>query len=176
MSTLADFDGEPPRKYPPVHLWNPEVCRDIGMRIDRHGAWHYAGSEIKRQRLVNLFASILRKDADGHWLVTPVEKVAVAVEDAPFRAGEMLVEGEGRDRRLTFRTNVGDVVTADSDHPLRLESGPDGGFRPYVRVRAGLDARLTRPLALDLAELVEETPDGGVGVWSGGAFFAVAKD
>lgn len=172
---MPDFEGETPRKLPPVHLWNPEVCRDIGMRIDRTGAWHYAGSEIKRQRLINLFASIMRKDPDGHWLVTPVEKVAVTVEDAPFLAGEMQVSGEGKDRRLVFRTNVGDVVTADEQHPLRLEAAPDGGFRPYICVRAGLEARLTRPLALDLADLLQEEGDGRLGVWSGGVFFAAAR-
>lgn len=175
MNTQADFEGETRRSHPPVHLWNPDVCRDIGMRIDREGVWHYAGSEIKRQRLINLFASIMRKDPDGHWLVTPVEKVAVAVEDAPFVAGEMQVKGEGEARRLVFRTNVGDVVAANEEHPLRLEAAPDGGFRPYLCVRAGLEARLTRPVALELADLLENADDGRLGVWSGGVFFAAQQ-
>lgn len=115
----------------PVEKWNPPYCGDIGMKIRRDGTWAYQGSPIGRIAMVKLFASILRKDDDGKtYLVTPAEKVDVEVEDAPFLAVEMAVSGEGRDRTLTFRTNVDDIVTVDADHPLRFErSKPDGGLK-----------------------------------------------
>jgi hypothetical protein len=163
----------------PVDTWNPPDCGPIPMRIAADGTWHYRGSPIGRERLVRLFASILRQEADGSFvLVTPVEKMTIEVEDAPFLAVELAAEGTGRDRRLVLRTNVGDVVTAGPDHPLRVaEEGGHRGFVPYVRVRGRLEARFTRPLALELADLAEPAPDDPdrLGVWSGGAFFPLGR-
>jgi hypothetical protein len=160
-------------KERPVERWNPPYCGEIDMRIAADGTWFYRGSPIRREAMVRLFASILRRESDGgHVLVTPVEKVGIVVEDAPFLAVEMASEGEGEDRRLTFRTNVGDIVAAGPDHPLRFDSElQTGGLKPYLRVRGGLDALLTRPLAHELVAMAEEN-DGADGIWSGGAFFA----
>jgi hypothetical protein len=121
---------------------------------------------------VRLFASILRREDDNrHFLVTPVEKVGIAVDDAPFTAVEVLVEGEGAERRLTFRTNVGDIVEAGPDHPLRFaEEAGTGGLKPYVKVRGRLEALATRPVALELVAIAEED-EGRLGIWSGGAFY-----
>lgn len=162
----------PPRGPAPVHLWNPPFCRDIGLKIDRNGAWFYQGSVIARPALVKLFASILRKDPERYVLVTPVEMVSVEVEDAPFIAGEMWVESGPV---LVFRTNVDDEVRAGADHPLRFETGTAGGLKPYVLVRGGLWALLSRPLALALVEL-GELREGMFGIESGGAFFPICRE
>jgi hypothetical protein len=159
----------------PVEKWNPPYCGDIGMKIRRDGTWAYQGSSIGRIAMVKLFASILRKDDDGKtYLVTPAEKVDVEVEDAPFLAVEMAVSGEGRNRTLTFRTNVDDIVTVDADHPLRFEqTGPDGGLQPYVLVRGRLEALCTRAVYAELVSLTDTKEGGGneVGVWSGGVWW-----
>ncbi|MFN0217807.1 MAG: DUF1285 domain-containing protein [Hyphomicrobium sp.] len=157
----------------PVNAWNPPYCGDIGMAIRRDGAWLYQGSPIGRIALVKLFAGILRKDADGKtYLVTPAEKVDVTVEDAPFLAVEMAVEGSGPDQRLTFRTNVDDVVTADAEHPLRFErQNPDGGLKPYLLVRDRLEALVTRAVYAELVELAVRNDVREVGVWSGGVWW-----
>ena len=161
----------------PVEKWNPPYCGDIGMAIRRDGTWTYQGSPIGRMALVKLFASILRKDDDGRtYLVTPAEKVDVAVEDAPFLAVEMAASGEGREQVLTFRTNVDDVVTAGPEHPLRFErSGPDGGLKPYVLVRGRLEALCTRAVYAELVELAVAGDAAGeeVGVWSGGTWWGM---
>lgn len=149
---------------PPVHLWNPEHCGDIGMEIRRDGSWWYAGSRIGRERLVKLFSRILRKDDDGrHYLVTPVEKVVVHVEVAPFLAVRLdVLEVEG-ERRLRFTTNVGDGVDAGPDRPIRVEIDPRSQEpTPFVNVRAGLDALMTRPCFFDLVEAADEV-DGANG-------------
>jgi hypothetical protein len=164
----------------PVEKWNPPYCGDIGLRIRSDGVWLYQNSPIGRMPLVKLFASVLRKDADGrHYLVTPAEKVDVAVDDAPFLAVEMQVGGAGRARRLTFRTNVDDVVEAGPEHPIRFEVEPGSeGLKPYLLVRGRLEALVTRALYYDLVELaVEGEGDGGqpLGLWSGGAFFAMPE-
>jgi hypothetical protein len=161
---------------PPVESWNPPYCGDIGLKIRRDGTWLYQGSPINRPALVKLFARVLRRDADGrHYLVTPVEKVDVAVEDAPFLAVEMDVHGAGERQRLVLRTNVDDIVVGGAEHPLRFASvGPEGGLKPYVTVRGRLEALFSRALYYDLVELaVTERRDGAavLGVWSGGAFF-----
>lgn len=172
--------GEAQQSFPargpaPVHLWNPPFCGDIGLRIARDGAWFYQGSVIARPSLVKLFASILRKDSDRYVLVTPVEMVSVEVEDAPFIAGEMWVEQGEAGPVLAFRTNVDDEVRVGADHPLRFEAGPSGGLKPYVLVRGGLWALVSRPIALALVEL-GETRDGMFGLESGGAFFPIAGE
>jgi hypothetical protein len=157
----------------PVEQWNPPYCGDIGMRVRADGVWLYQNSPIGRIALVKLFASVLRKDADGrHYLVTPAEKIDIAVDDAPFLAVEMQVTGSGRGRTLTFRTNVDDIVEAGPAHPMRFEvEAGSGGLKPYVLVRGRLEALVTRALYYDLVELAVEEPGRGLGLWSGGTFF-----
>lgn len=164
---------------PPVDAWNPPYCGDIGMRIRSDGVWFYQGSPIGRKPLVRLFSRVLRKDADGrHYLVTPVEKVDVTVDDAPFLAVEMEVKGAGRDQVLIFRTNVDDVVRCGRDHPLRFVAEPhSGGLKPYLLVRGRLEALVTRAVYYDLVELAvpgEAGSDDVLGVWSEGSFFPLA--
>jgi hypothetical protein len=175
----ALLQGAPGRPIPPVERWQPPYCGDIGLEIGADGTWLYRNSPIRRESLIKLFASVLRKDADGRtYLVTPAEKVDVAVEDAPFLAVDMEVRGAGRAQELIFRTNVEDVVRCGPGHPLRFAAQvPGGGLKPYVLVRGQLEALLTRALLYDLAALaVEETASERPlpGVWSGGAFFAMA--
>jgi hypothetical protein len=162
---------------PPVERWNPAFCGDIDMRIDGEGIWFYNGTAIGRPALVKLFASVLRKDPERYVLVTPVERVGIAVADVPFMAVEMAVDGEGETRTIAFRTNVDDMVQVDSQHPLRFESDSEGGVKPYVKVRGDLWARLTRALTYDLIDLGEERAvEGAVtfGLWAGGQFYPVA--
>lgn len=146
----------------PVEKWDPPYCGDIGLEIDARGDWHYQNSVISRPALVQLFARVLRCEKDGHhYLVTPMEKVDVKIEDSPFLAVEMQVDGAGAEQKLTFRTNIDDVVVADADHPLLFrEQGGSEGLKPYIRVRGRLYARLSRSVYFDLVELVE-TEDGG---------------
>ena len=165
---------------PPVEKWQPPYCGDIGLRIAADGVWYYGGSPIGRLSLVKLFASVLRKDADGrHYLVTPVEKVDVMVADAPFLAVEMEVRGLGRAQELIFRTNVDDIVTVDAVHPLRFEvDEPSGGLKPYLGVRGRLEALVTRAVCYDLVELAVaagDEPALGLGLWSAGHFFAMPQ-
>jgi hypothetical protein len=146
------------------------VCGDIGLAIARDGTWFYQGTPIGRKPLVRLFASVLRLEADGrYYLVTPAEKVEIAVEGLPFVATEMRRQGEGKDQRLIFRTNVDDEVPAGPEHRLGFEEA-EGGPIPYVEVRGGLKARLARPVYYEMAALAVEGPRGQ-GVWSGGLFF-----
>lgn len=167
-------------KLPPVEAWNPPYCGDIGMAIRRDGVWMYQGSPIGRKPLVKLFSRVLRKDADGrHYLVTPVEKIDVTVDDAPFLAVEMEVAGEGRDQQLTFRTNVDDIVLCGPATPLRFEvEVSSGGLKPYLLVRGRLEALVTRAVYYDLVELaVLEAVEGRemLGVWSGGRFWGMSQ-
>jgi hypothetical protein len=169
----------PERRPAPVETWHPPYCGDIGLKICRDGTWLYSGSPIRRPALVKLFAGVLRKDTDGRtYLVTPAEMVDVEVEDAPFLAVEMAVEGNARRQQLVFRTNVDDVVACGPEHPLRFaEQQPGGGLKPYLLVRGRLEALLTRTLVHDLVALaVEEQHEGRAtaGVWSGGTFFPFA--
>ena len=171
LAGLVAQAGEP-AKTRPVDQWNPPYCGEIDMRIAADGAWLYRGSPITREALVRLFASILRREPDGrHVLVTPVEKVGIDVEDAPFLAVEVATAGAGADRVLSFRTTVGDIVAAGPDHPLRfdIERGT-GGLKPYLAVRGGLEALATRALAHELVAMAD-TKDGEPGLWSGGLFF-----
>ena len=161
---------------PPVHLWNPPFCGDIDMRIAQDGTWFYMNSPIGRKPLVQLFSSVLRREADGKYvLVTPVEKVGIRVDDAPFTAIRMRVEGEGRTQIIGFETNVDEEVTVDDDHPLRFaEEEGTGGLKPYVMVRAGLEALVVRSLVYDL--VAAGTVEGEwFGVWSSGQFFPMQK-
>ncbi len=165
---------------PPVERWDPSHCGDIGLEIRRDGSWWYQGSRIHRQPLVRLFSTILRKDDDGrHYLVTPAEKVVVAVEVAPFLGVRLDADGDGADRAVFITTNVGDVAEVSAERPLWMQDDPDGGPpRPFVRVRGRLDAALTRAAYFDLVALAEErrSAEGPVlGVWSAGVFFPLAE-
>ena len=172
LAALAAEAGKPAQARP-VERWNPPYCGRIDMRIGAEGTWHYCGGPIGREALVRLFASLLRREPDGEYvLVTPVEKLGIEVDDAPFVAVEMEAEGRSENQSLTFRTNVGDIVTAGPEHPLRFETEPGtAGLKPYLRVRGRLEALVARQIALQLAELAGES-DGRLGVWSAGRFFA----
>lgn len=174
--SLAAAAGEAAKGkgLPPVHLWNPDFCGDIDMRIARDGTWYYLGSPIGRKPMVRLFSTILRHDEDGkYYLVTPVEKVGIQVDDAPFVAIEMAVEGAGPEQTLRFRTNVDDWVTAGPDHPIRVTIDPETEEpSPYVHVRARLEALIARAVFYDLVDLAEER-EGRLGVWSAGRFFPI---
>jgi hypothetical protein len=162
----------PGRGLPPVHLWNPAHSGEIDIVIQRDGAWRHEGALISREALVRLFSTVLRKDPDGYWLVTPVEKMKITVEDAPFVAVRVDRDGEA----LKFLTNVGDEVTAGPDNPIRVETGLDGEPRPYLHVRRGLEALINRPVFYELVEMAEEraTAEGPqLGVASNGAWFPV---
>ena len=149
------------------------------MRIARDGTWFYRGSPIGRKPLVKLFSTVLRRENGEFWLVTPVERGRILVDDSPFVAVEVEAEGEGRARRLSFRTNVDDIVTADAGHPIRVDHDPATGEpRPYVTVRDGLEARILRPVYYHLVEMGEfETCEGAeqLGVWSSGRFFPLGR-
>lgn len=163
------------RGAPPVERWNPDFCGDIDMVIRADGTWLYQGTPIRREALKRLFSSVLRKDEDGRtYLVTPVEKLGITVDDAPFVAVEMTREETGEGPALTFRTDVGDVVEAGPDHPMRFALGEEGAFRPYLLVRGRLEAALTRSLAFDLAEWLEED-ERGFFLTSKGARFDVPQ-
>src|ERR1700720_4545786 len=162
---------------PPVHLWNPPFCGDLDMRIAGDGTWFYMGTPIGRPALVRLFSTILKREDGKHFLVTPVEKVGIRVDDAPFLAVEMLKEGDSRGWLLRFRTNVDDWVSCDSAHRLRFEAAADGGLTPYLHVRADLWAKVTRALYYDLVDISEERGVDGrpmFGIASAGEFFAMA--
>lgn len=161
----------------PVH--NADSCGEFDIRIARDGTWFYHGTPITRKPLVKLFASALHRDEQGeYWLQTPVEKGRIRVEEAPFVAVELAVTGEGRGQILAFRTNLDDWVTAGTEHKIRVtpESGREGP-RPYIYVRAGLEALIARPVFYQLVELGESMaePVAAYGVWSGGLFFALGK-
>lgn len=148
---------------PPVERWNPDFCGDIDMEIKADGTWFYLGTPIGRAPLVQLFSTVLRKDADGKtYLVTPVERVGIRVVDAPFVAVEMNAVGEGDEQVLTFRTNVGDVVEAGPEHPLRFVDEPEtGGLKPYLLVRGRLEALVARPVMYELVEYGERVDIDG---------------
>lgn len=162
---------------PPVHLWNPEFCGDLDMRIARDGTWFYLGTPIGRPELVKLFASIIRKDGDDYFLVTPVEKVGISVDDAPFVAVDFKISGSGIDQALTFETNVGDFTTAGADFPIRIEYNNETGEpSPYVLVRNNLDALIDRKSFYRLVDIGQhEDHDGSrwFGVRSSGHFFPI---
>ncbi|MCG7629593.1 DUF1285 domain-containing protein [Epibacterium sp. MM17-32] len=161
---------------PPVHLWNPPYCGDLDIRIHRDGSWSYLGSPINRVELVRLFSSILKLEEGRYYLVTPVEKVGITVEDAPFVAVDFEVDGSGRGQVLTFVTQVGDRSAAGADNAIRVEQDPATGEpSPYVHVRAGLEALIDRKSFYRLMEL-GEIHDGWFGLWSGGRFFAILPE
>jgi len=152
---------------------------DLEMRISRDGTWFYRGSPIGRPALVKLFASVLRREPDGRYgLVTPAERGRIEVEDVPFLAVALTVQGEGRDQQLIFRTNLDDIVTASPNNPLRVETAASGEPAPYILVRDDLEARLMRSVFYDLVELAREESIEEIrqfGVWSGGRFFRIGQ-
>lgn len=174
MRYAAMLDGDDRRPPPPVDKWTPAYCGDIDLTIRRDGVWVHEGTPIFRARLVRLLSTVIRKEGDRYFLVTPVEKLAIKVEDAPFLAVLMRVEGDGADRRLIFTTNVGDEIIASSEHRISYRASA-GGKAPYVHVRAGLDALISRAVFYDLVALGETRDIDGelwFGVNSAGEFFA----
>ncbi len=171
---LRDVTGGA-KGLPPVHLWNPPYCGDIDMRIAADGTWFYMNSPIGRKPLMKLFASVLRKDDHAYFLVTPVEKCGIRVDDAPFTAIRMQVEGQGQAQTVSFETNCDDAVTVGAEHPLRFaEEQGTGGLKPYVMVRAGLEALVVRALFYDL--VAAGTVEGEwFGVWSSGRFWPMQR-
>ena len=158
------------KALPPVDKWNPANCGDIGMEILADGTWKHEGTRITRESLVKLFATILRKDEDGQtYLVTPVEKIVVKVEDAPFTAIRADRVGDGANQTIVFTTNVGDIITAGPDHPLRVDRRREEP-RPYIHVRGRLEARILRAPFYELVEW-SEPRNGKLGVWSNSAWF-----
>ena len=178
LAAAARSAGGERRKLPPVHLWNPEFCGDIDMRIAADGTWFYMGTPIGRPALVQLFSTILRKDPERYVLVTPVERVGIRVDDAPFLGVELVKAVDERGQVLRLRTNVEDWVEIDADHPLRFEEGASEGLKPYVRVRDKLEALVKRALFYDLVDWGEVREIEGVemfGVASAGEFFPMAR-
>lgn len=175
---LAQIPKE--KGLPPVHLWNPDFCGNIDMRIARDGTWFYLGTPIGRKPMVKLFSTIIRRDGDDYFLVTPVEKVGITVDDAPFVAVSVEVSGEGEGQVLRFVTNVEDEVEAGAEHPIRVETDPVTlEPAPYVHVRTNLEALIHRNVFYQLVELaVVREIDGRnwLGVWSGGQFFPIGEE
>lgn len=164
-----------PRGLPPVEKWNPPFCGDLDMRIARDGTWYYLGTPIGRKPLVKLFSSIIKKEGDDYFLVTPVEKIGITVEDAPFVAVDFTVQGDGQDANITFTTQVGDQATAGADHMIRITRDPETGEpSPYVNIRRNLDALIDRKSFYRLVDIgVAHSVEGEdwFGIWSGGVFF-----
>ncbi|MGI9482297.1 MAG: DUF1285 domain-containing protein [Hyphomicrobiales bacterium] len=165
---------------PPVHLWNPPFCGEIDIRIGADGLWYYMGTPIGREPLVRLFSSILRKDEDGKiYLVTPVEKIGISVDDAPFLIVHMEATGKGEDQTVKFTTKTADDVIIDDEHPIRFEEeqGTEG-LKPYVLLRGRLEALVNRPIFYDLVNLGMKKHHEGeewFGVWSSGRFWPMAR-
>jgi len=159
------------KRLPPVEQWNPAHCGDSEMRIARDGTWFHQGLPIGREAMVRLFSTILRREPDGSYvLVTPVEKLDIVVEDAPFVAVELKSEGEGRDRALAFRLNTGDLIAAGPDHELVVRETADGPH-PYLHVRSGLEALINRSVYYEMMNMALEEAGERVGLWSHGRFF-----
>lgn len=174
---LAQIPKTEKKGLPPVHLWNPDFCGDIDMRIARDGTWYYMGTPIGRKPMVRLFSTVIRRDGDDYFLVTPVEKVGIKVDDAPFVAVSVDVEGQGERQVLRFVTNVEDEVEAGGEHPIRVALDAETQEpAPYVHIRANLEALIHRNVFYQLVELaVPREMDGRtwLGVWSGGQFFPI---
>ncbi len=178
-SALAD--PEKTRALPPVEKWNPDYCGELDLVIRADGTWVHEGTPIGRAPLIKLFSTVLKRDGDRYFLVTPHEKLGVTVEDVPFLVVLMEREVTGPTQTITFITNVGDTVVLSHNHPLEMRplTGDASQWAPYIPVRAGLEARVSRSLFYDLVNLVEHDSGRGgkgVGVWSSGSFFPLSKD
>jgi hypothetical protein len=174
---LAQIPKGENKGLPPVHLWNPDFCGDIDMRIARDGTWYYLGTPIGRKPMVKLFSTIIRRDGDDYFLITPVEKVGIRVDDAPFVAVTLQVEGEGEAQVLRFTSNVDEEILAGDEHPIRvtLDSVTEEPA-PYLRVRSNLDALIHRNVFYQMVELAvprELDGESWLGVWSSGTFFPI---
>jgi uncharacterized protein len=179
LDVLAgEVNAASPKEPPPVHLWNPAYCGEIDMRIAADGTWFYHGTPISRPALVKLFASILKREGEKYFLVTPVEKCGIVVDDAPFTAVELQVRDHPAGRQLCFRTNVDDWVACGAGHPLRFDQETaTGGLKPYLHIRRNLWARVTRTVFYELVDLGETREIAGrlmFGVASVGQFYAMA--
>ena len=173
-SLLAELEQVRHKDKPPLHLWNPDNVSDIDMTIEADGSWTYLGTPITRDRLAHLFSTVLRREQDGEfYLVTPVEKCRIKVVDAPFIAVLLQESGDSREQSLALTTNMADEVTVDAEHPLRVVEDA-GETLIYVMVRNGLEAKLSRNVYYQLAELLVEE-DGEVGAWSENTFFPLMK-
>ena len=178
-SVMASVQAASRKGPPPLHLWNPPFCGDIDMRIARDGTWFYLGTPIGRPGMVKLFSSIIKREGDSYFLVTPVEKVGITVDDAPFVAVDFDAAGTGPEQVLSFVTQVGDRVEAGPDHPIRVvRDAVTGEPSPYVHVRVNLEALIDRKSFYRLIELGDHAEHDGerwFGVWSGGVFFPVIR-
>ncbi len=173
LDEIAALAGD--AKLPPVDTWHPEREGSIDIRIARDGTWWHEGDRIEREALVRLFSTILRREEDGSYvLVTPAEKLAIEVEDAPFVAVELKSEGDGEDRILAFRLNTGDLIVANKDNPLILRDSKDGPL-PYLHVRGGLEALIGRSVYYELADLALEEKNTPLGLWSSGVWFPLEE-
>ncbi len=168
---LATAQG---RRLPPVHLWHPERVGSIDIRIAADGTWFHEGAAIRRVAIARVFSTILRLEEGQHYLVTPAEKLAIEVEDAPFVAVDMESSGQGSDRHLVFATNLADAVLADAEHPITVEGTRDQP-RPYVEVRDGLRALIARSVFYRLVEEAETEAGGEVSIWSAGTRFVLGQ-
>lgn len=175
MRYAASLEDADLRSLPPVEKWAPAFSGEIDIVIQRDGTWLHEGAPIKRARLVRLFSTILRREGDEYFLVTPAEKRRIVVEDAPFLAVRMQAKGRGDSQTLSFQTNLGDEVTAGAAHPIYYRmSSEKSGKAPYLLVRGGLEARIARPVFYELVERgVERQIEGKdvFGVVSAGEFF-----
>lgn len=178
LDSITGALAEASKRAPPVELWDPPFCGNLDMRIAADGTWHYLKTPIGRPALVKLFASVLKREGDNYFLVTPVEKCGIQVDDAPFVAVELKVEEGALGQVLNFRTNVDEWIDCGPDHQLRFDPEPGtGGLKPYLHVRRGLWAKVTRPLFFDLVDLGEEREISGTGLFgvsSMSAFFPMA--
>jgi hypothetical protein len=178
LDSITGALAEASKRAPPVELWDPPFCGNLDMRISADGTWYYLKTPIGRPALVKLFASVLKREGDNYFLVTPVEKCGIQVDDAPFVAVELTVEEGALGQVLNFRTNVDEWIDCGPDHQLRFDPEPGtGGLKPYLHVRRGLWAKVTRPLFFDLVDLGEEREILGTalfGVSSMSAFFPMA--
>lgn len=175
MRYAAALDGVASRGPAPVEQWNPSRAGDIDIVIKSDGTWVHEGAPIRRARLVKLFSTILKREGDAYFLVTPVEKLKIAVDDAPFVAVLMTADGEGGSQRLKFTTNMGETVIAGPEHHLEFRASAAGEMAPYLHIRKGLDARIARAVYYDLVALSERRQMKGgdkFGVWSDGCFFS----
>jgi uncharacterized protein len=177
-SLFQQLTDQQTRQLPPVEKWDPERVGHSDMRIDADGRWFYQGSEIQRPEMVRLFSTILRRDDDKFFLVTPAERLEIEVEDAPFVAVDMESRGEGRERTIVFRTNVDEVIAAGEEHPITV-AGSAESPRPYLHIRRGLNARIGRSVYYRLIQIADhrDAADGEqvVGLWSNGAYFELGR-
>lgn len=166
------------KSYPPVDLWDPEFCGNINMRITKAGAWLYMDTPITRHEMVRLFSTVLRKDGDEYFLVTPVEKLAITVDDVPFQVVRMQRFGEGKQQTLSFETITDDKIIADAEHPIRISNDDKTGEpSPFLLIRGGMEGRISRAIFYELVDLAEpmDGDDNIIGVWSGGVFFPLGQ-